>query len=607
MSRTVVRARFAVLTAALMLGACSGTMDGTGTPAGPEALKGKAAAGATAVQQRGCAGCHSSSAGAFAGAAGGKAGAANLTPDAETGLGEWKDEDIISAIRDGIDDEQHTLCSSMPRSKDLSDEEAANIVAYLRSLKPVSNEVPEAECMVSKNDSAHHGKKVVEAQHCAACHGDDLAGDDGSGGGEVFAANLTPDLATGLGGWSKQALAAAITKGTDDEGGMLCSQMPRFANLTENEVTGVAEYLATVAPVKRQTPKSTCGSDEADPVKTGKEYATNRKCTGCHTASLGGRPSCGPGEPSNLTGTNLGKWSDQQIITAMRTGVDEEGKMLGSKMPRYGTMGDDEAKDIVAFLRSVPNVVRPGCTIDGAPVDAGVIPVDGGVTWVDAGAPVVDAGMPPFDAGTVDAGTPPVDAGVGCGSPVVISQLYGGGGNIGAVYNADFVELHNRTAAEVNLTGWSIQYASASGTSWKSQLSVLPAQTRIGAGAYLLVAIGPLGSNGVALPVTAVTPSRVIDMSATSGKLALTRAAVALSGACPVDASIVDFVGYGTASCPEGSSAAPPLSSSLSASRLQLSGPEMACVDSEVNAADFAKVTPGPHGSKVNVCRCELQ
>jgi len=316
MSRTVVRARFAVLTAALMLGACSGTMDGTGTPAGPEALKGKAAAGATAVQQRGCAGCHSSSAGAFAGAAGGKAGAANLTPDAETGLGEWKDEDIISAIRDGIDDEQHTLCSSMPRSKDLSDEEAANIVAYLRSLKPVSNEVPEAECMVSKNDSAHHGKKVVEAQHCAACHGDDLAGDDGSGGGEVFAANLTPDLATGLGGWSKQALAAAITKGTDDEGGMLCSQMPRFANLTENEVTGVAEYLATVAPVKRQTPKSTCGSDEADPVKTGKEYATNRKCTGCHTASLGGRPSCGSGEPSNLTGTNLGKWSDQQIITA---------------------------------------------------------------------------------------------------------------------------------------------------------------------------------------------------------------------------------------------------------------------------------------------------
>lgn len=61
------------------------------------------------------------------GAAGGAGSAPNLTPDDQTGLGGWRDEDIVSAIRDGIDDEQHTLCSSMPRAHDLSDEEAANI------------------------------------------------------------------------------------------------------------------------------------------------------------------------------------------------------------------------------------------------------------------------------------------------------------------------------------------------------------------------------------------------------------------------------------------------------------------------------------------------
>jgi len=55
---------------------------------------------------------------------------------------------------------------------------------------------------------------------------------------------------------------------------------------------------------------------------------------------------------------------------------------------------------------------------------------------------------------------------------VVISQIYGGGGNQGAAYRNDFVELFNRSGAPVNLTGWTIQYASATGSSWvKIELS----------------------------------------------------------------------------------------------------------------------------------------
>ena len=50
----------------------------------------------------------------------------------------------------------------------------------------------------------------------------------------------------------------------------------------------------------------------------------------------------------------------------------------------------------------------------------------------------------------------------------MISQIYGGGGNTGATFQNDFIELHNRSSNTVNLAGWSIQYASAAGTTWQS-------------------------------------------------------------------------------------------------------------------------------------------
>src|SRR5262245_32023863 len=55
-------------------------------------------------------------------------------------------------------------------------------------------------------------------------------------------------------------------------------------------------------------------------------------------------------------------------------------------------------------------------------------------------------------------------------SGVVISQVYGGGGNVGAILRNDFIELFNRGNSTVNLAGWSVQYASATGTSWDRTL-----------------------------------------------------------------------------------------------------------------------------------------
>ena len=50
---------------------------------------------------------------------------------------------------------------------------------------------------------------------------------------------------------------------------------------------------------------------------------------------------------------------------------------------------------------------------------------------------------------------------------IVISQVYGGGGNSGATFKNDFIELYNRGSVAVNVTGWTVQYASSTGSSWQ--------------------------------------------------------------------------------------------------------------------------------------------
>ena len=131
---------------------------------------------------------------------------------------------------------------------------------------------------------------------------------------------------------------------------------------------------------------------------------------------------------------------------------------------------------------------------------------------------------------------------------VVISQVYGGGGNAGATLRNDFVELYNNTPTAVSLDGWSVQYASATGATW--QVTTLPALS-IKPGQYLLVQQAPGTGGTVSLP----TPdaSGVMAMSATAGKIALVNTSTALTESCPVgsNAMVVDFVGYGAANCAE--------------------------------------------------------
>jgi len=171
-------------------------------------------------------------------------------------------------------------------------------------------------------------------------------------------------------------------------------------------------------------------------------------------------------------------------------------------------------------------------------------------------------------------------------SDIVISQIYGGGGNTGATYQNDYVELYNRGTAPVDLTGWSIQYASASGSGWSS--NVQPLGGTIGAGEYYLIA---LASNGaVGAPLQAANVTGQINMSGTSGKVALSDRFEPLTGNCPLaNAHVRDFIGYGSADCGEGATTAPGLSNTMAALRLGSGN-----IDTNVNHNDFAPGGPSP-------------
>lgn len=123
---------------------------------------------------------------------------------------------------------------------------------------------------------------------------------------------------------------------------------------------------------------------------------------------------------------------------------------------------------------------------------------------------------------------------------VVIAEIYGGGGNSGSYYKNDFILLFNPTYSAVDLTGWSVQYASNTGSTW----SVTNLSGSITSRSYYLIQEATGSGGTVDLPTPNVIGS--IVMSATAGKVALLNTTTALSGTNPGSVNIIDLVGYGT-------------------------------------------------------------
>ena len=181
------------------------------------------------------------------------------------------------------------------------------------------------------------------------------------------------------------------------------------------------------------------------------------------------------------------------------------------------------------------------------------------------------------------------------GAQVVISQVYGGGGNSGATLKNDFIELFNKGTSPASLAGWSVQYTSTTGTAWS--VSTIGAGKTIAAGGYFLIqqAAGTGGTQNLPTPDETGT----LALSGTNGKVALSNANTALGGAAPSGGSVQDIISYGPASTPTEGTPTAVLSNTTAALR-NAAG----CDDSGNNSNDFTIGAPNPRNSTTATIVC---
>ena len=203
--------------------------------------------------------------------------APNLTPDPQTGSANWTDDQIARAIREGIKHDGSTIFPIMPYSeyRDLSDEDLASVVVYLRSLPPVPNPLPPSSVKFPVNylvrsapepvtssvaapaaDPVSRGKYLVGVG--CGCH--NVSNNLRFGGGEhlvgpwgdVFSANITTDP-SGISYYSEAGFIAALRTGFVGAR-RLNSIMPfdSFKNLSDDDLKAIFAYLHTVPPVKHR-------------------------------------------------------------------------------------------------------------------------------------------------------------------------------------------------------------------------------------------------------------------------------------------------------------------------------------------------------------------
>ena len=211
--------------------------------------------------------------------------APNITPDIETGAGTWSDEQLGRAIREGIGHDGRRLFPVMPYTtfREMSDEDLASVIVYLRSIEPVRNVLPQTiipEAMkstlpplqpisepVAEVDVANpvaRGKYLVTLASCSSCHtptkqGQPMTQLAFAGGvsfkgpwGDVNSANITPD-ASGI-SYYDEALFIKTLRTGEVGARKLASIMPwgYFRKMSDDDLKAIFAYLRTLPPVQHR-------------------------------------------------------------------------------------------------------------------------------------------------------------------------------------------------------------------------------------------------------------------------------------------------------------------------------------------------------------------
>jgi mono/diheme cytochrome c family protein len=222
--------------------------------------------------------------------------APNLTPDKETGLGGWTDGEIARAVREGVSRDGRNLFPQMPYltyRETLSDGDVLDIIAYLRTLKPVKNDpghtsvgfpvsmfirgVPKPleaspPPAPSPSDKMARGKWLLRTCSCNDCHdsvnermeklpGKALAGgfrfDLPGGKGFAIAPNITSDAATGIGAYSEDDLRRVFDEGKGKDGrNLYVMPWSYYKGMTKEDKEALIAALRAVPAVANVLPRS---------------------------------------------------------------------------------------------------------------------------------------------------------------------------------------------------------------------------------------------------------------------------------------------------------------------------------------------------------------
>ncbi|HMK29487.1 MAG TPA: cytochrome c [Terriglobales bacterium] len=212
--------------------------------------------------------------------------AANITPDRETGIGSWSDDEIARAIREGIAKDGHALFPIMPYEefRRVSDEELASVIVYIRTLEPVRSSLPRNRIPFplsrlintapqpvdhpvpepDMNDPIKRGEYIANIS-CIGCHtptksGKPLAGMQFTGGQlfteAVASANITPD-ASGIGYYDEKLFLEVMRTGKVKARQLHVMPWWVFAKLNDDDLKATYAYLRTLpvrAPATESTP-----------------------------------------------------------------------------------------------------------------------------------------------------------------------------------------------------------------------------------------------------------------------------------------------------------------------------------------------------------------
>ena len=325
--------------------------------------------------------------------------ASNITPDADTGIGNWTERDFYRAVRHGKGKEGQNLYPAMPYNAyvNVSDEDMHDLWMYMRSVKPVNKKVTETSLPFPYNirlammgwnllffknapfapDSTqsaqwNRGAYLVQGlEHCAACHTPkNIIGGDtgeylqGSNLGEWYAPEITSNRYTGIGGWSDEQVVQYLKLGSNHvavaSGPMAEAVTNSTQHLSDDDLKAIAVYIKSQPGSDRQKPAPL--SADSEQMRMGANvYSAN--CTACHNsdgkgiphlaASLADNPALMAPDASSLITT---------VLQGGRGAVTHGNPTSGAMPPFAWKLSDKQVAATMTYIRNSWGNAAPAVT-----------------------------------------------------------------------------------------------------------------------------------------------------------------------------------------------------------------------------------------------------